>query len=118
MRSRLLPRPRQGRDPLVDQAAEAGERFEPGDAIGRERLIALERENPRSQPFVVRVTPAGARLAVERVQPLSQPRDREFEVDGMPNNAGKGYVDYVLWGDDDKPLALVEAKRTNAAAAS
>jgi type I restriction enzyme R subunit len=36
----------------------------------------------------------------------------EFEVAGMPNNLGKGFVDYVLWGDDGKPLALVEAKRT------
>ncbi|MCK9397118.1 MAG: DEAD/DEAH box helicase family protein [Methylobacter sp.] len=36
----------------------------------------------------------------------------EIEVAGMPNNAGLGYVDYVLWGDDGKPLALVEAKRT------
>ena len=30
----------------------------------------------------------------------------------MPNNKGKGFVDYVLWGDDGKPLGLVEAKRT------
>ena len=30
----------------------------------------------------------------------------------MPNNTGEGFVDYVLWGDDGKPLALVEAKRT------
>jgi len=36
----------------------------------------------------------------------------EIEVTGMPNNEGKGFVDYVLWGDDGKPLALVEAKRT------
>ena len=36
----------------------------------------------------------------------------EIEVTGMPNNAGVGFVDYVLWGDDGKPLALVEAKRT------
>lgn len=43
---------------------------------------------------------------------LDQERDREFEVAGMPNNQGKGFVDYVLWGDDGKPLALVEAKRT------
>ena len=43
---------------------------------------------------------------------LDQPRDREFEVHGMPNAEGKGYVDYVLWGDDGKPLAVVEAKRT------
>ncbi|MDD4523082.1 MAG: DEAD/DEAH box helicase family protein [Methanosarcina sp.] len=43
---------------------------------------------------------------------LDQPRDREFEVSGMPNESGVGFVDYVLWGDDGKPLALVEAKRT------
>lgn len=43
---------------------------------------------------------------------LDQTRDREFEVSGMPNNQGRGYVDYVLWGDDGKPLAVVEAKRT------
>lgn len=36
----------------------------------------------------------------------------EVEVVGMPNNEGKGFVDYVLWGDDGKPLALIEAKRT------
>jgi type I restriction enzyme, R subunit len=36
----------------------------------------------------------------------------EIEVAGMPNAAGKGFVDYVLWADDGKPLALVEAKRT------
>ncbi len=36
----------------------------------------------------------------------------EIEVAGMPNNEGKGFVDYVLWGDDGKPLALIEAKRT------
>jgi type I restriction enzyme R subunit len=37
---------------------------------------------------------------------------REYEVSGMPNKSGTGYVDYVLWDDNGKPLALVEAKRT------
>lgn len=27
-------------------------------------------------------------------------------------NLGDGFVDYVLWGDDGKPLAVVEAKKT------
>lgn len=44
--------------------------------------------------------------------PLDQPRDREFEVSGMTTPNGQGFVDYVLWGDDGKPLALVEAKRS------
>jgi len=43
---------------------------------------------------------------------LGQSRDREYEVSGMPNNEGKGFVDYVLWGEDGKPLAVVEAKRS------
>ncbi|MDB5970273.1 MAG: type restriction protein res subunit [Hydrocarboniphaga sp.] len=43
---------------------------------------------------------------------LDQKRDREYEVGGMPNMQGQGFVDYVLWGDDGKPLAVVEAKRT------
>lgn len=51
-------------------------------------------------------------LLKEAGWPLDQARDREFPVTGMPNQQGKGFVDYVLWGDDGKPLALVEAKRT------
>lgn len=51
-------------------------------------------------------------LLAEAGWPLDQPHDREFRVAGMPNTAGGGFVDYVLWGDDGKPLALVEAKRT------
>lgn len=43
---------------------------------------------------------------------LDPARNFEIEVTGMPNNEGTGYVDYVLWGDDGKPLMLVEAKRT------
>ena len=36
----------------------------------------------------------------------------EYPVQGMPNDKGEGFVDYVLWGDDGLPLAVVEAKRT------
>lgn len=40
----------------------------------------------------------------------------EYPVTGMPTadgrGSGPGKVDYVLWGDDGKPLAVVEAKRT------
>ena len=37
----------------------------------------------------------------------------EHAVQGMPNATVQGFVDYVLWGDDGKPLALVEAKRSS-----
>lgn len=41
--------------------------------------------------------------------------ETEYEVQGMPvstNKTGTGYVDYVLWDDNGKPLAVVEAKST------
>ena len=37
----------------------------------------------------------------------------EIKVQGMPNNQGIGFVDYVLFGYDGKPLAIVEAKKTS-----
>ena len=45
---------------------------------------------------------------------LTVPRTIEFEVKGMPHDGGIGYADYVLWGDDGKPLGVVEAKKTMA----
>ncbi|EKX55908.1 Type I restriction-modification system, restriction subunit R [Rhodobacter sp. AKP1] len=51
-------------------------------------------------------------LLEEAGWPLDKPQDIEFPVEGMPNQQGKGYVDYVLWGSDGLPLAVVEAKRT------
>lgn len=36
----------------------------------------------------------------------------EVELPGMPNHSEVGYADYVLYGDDGRPLAVVEAKRT------
>lgn len=37
----------------------------------------------------------------------------ETQVSSMPNKNNKGFVDYVLWGEDGKPLAVVEAKRAS-----
>ncbi len=37
----------------------------------------------------------------------------EIRVQGMPNSSGIGYCDYVLYGRDGKPLAIVEAKKTS-----
>lgn len=36
----------------------------------------------------------------------------EVELSGMPNKSGAGYADYVLYGSDGRPLAVIEAKRT------
>ena len=36
----------------------------------------------------------------------------EVKLHGMPNKSETGYADYVLYGDDGKALAIVEAKRS------
>ncbi|GAA3639520.1 DEAD/DEAH box helicase family protein [Microbacterium awajiense] len=47
---------------------------------------------------------------------LDGERDREWPISGIPSASGTGKVDYVLWGDDGAPLAVVEAKRTTKSA--
>lgn len=37
----------------------------------------------------------------------------EIKVEGMPNGTGEGFCDYVLYGRDLRPLAVVEAKKTS-----
>jgi type I restriction enzyme R subunit len=46
---------------------------------------------------------------------LREGYELEYEVTGMPkstNPSGIGFVDYVLWGDNGLPLAVIEAKKT------
>ncbi|CAB1247622.1 Type I restriction-modification system R subunit [Ruminococcaceae bacterium BL-4] len=37
----------------------------------------------------------------------------EYPIEEMPNKSGKGAADYVLFGDNGLPLAVIEAKRTS-----
>lgn len=46
---------------------------------------------------------------------LKKGHNIEFPVEGMPkstNKSGVGYADYVLWGNNGLPLAVIEAKST------
>jgi type I restriction enzyme R subunit len=124
--------------PSASQTAEQLQRLEAGLRERDEKLAALlaDRTTIDEELKRLRAEVAAAKLAAiaqpdthdyseaetrdyfidlllkEAGWPLDQLRDREFEVSGMPNNHGKGFVDYVLWGDDGKPLGLIEAKRT------
>lgn len=40
----------------------------------------------------------------------------EYPVVGMPNETGIGYVDYVIWGDTGKIIAVLEAKKASESA--
>ena len=88
----------------------------------RERLAAIKAENetvPETRDWNENTTRRLIiDLALQRAGwPLDQEHDREYEVTGMPNASGVGHADYVLWGDDGKPLAVVEAKKTTVDAA-
>lgn len=37
---------------------------------------------------------------------------QEVKLKGLPTPSGDGFADYVLYGDDGKPLAVIEAKKT------
>ena len=100
-----------------DAAAEARKEIESELEALRERLAAIKAENEgvhethdwnedKTRTLIID-------LDLERAGwPLDREQDREYEVTGMPNESSIGYADYVLWGDDGKPLAVVEAKKT------
>ena len=49
------------------------------------------------------------------VGPNGTPTDQvtqEVKVENQPTKTGTGYADYVLWDDNGKPLAVIEAKKT------
>lgn len=37
---------------------------------------------------------------------------REYPVRGMPGESGEGFADYVMWGENGLPVAVIEAKKT------
>jgi type I restriction enzyme, R subunit len=100
-----------------DAADEARRELEDELEALRERLAAIKAENeavPDTRDWNEDQT---RRLLIDfdlqrAGWQLDQARDREYEVAGMPSESGVGYADYVLWGDDGKPLAVVEAKKT------
>ena len=101
----------------LDAADDARKEIEGELEALRERLAAIRAENetvPETRDWNESKTrKLIIDLALQRAGwPLDREHDREYEVTGMPNTSGLGYADYVLWGDDGKPLAVVEAKKT------
>ena len=111
------------------KAREAAEKVALASEEGRARLDA---ENAALRAEVAAAKVANAKIADDHDYGEAETRDKfidlllgeagwsfdrpghdtELRVTGMPNGQGVGFVDYVLWADDGKPLGLVEAKRT------
>jgi type I restriction enzyme, R subunit len=127
---RTSPIPPQTREQLKRLEVELAEKAEKlTDILGQKRTLDEELQRLRDEIAVVKkansaildthdYTEEETRdyfvdlLLKEAGWPLDQKRDREFPVTGLPTEKGTGFVDYVLWGADGKPLGLVEAKRT------
>ena len=62
-------------------------------------------QETRKQYIDAMLRDAGWRLGADWLE--------EVELQGMPNQAQVGFADYVLYGDNGKPLAVIEAKRTS-----
>lgn len=133
-----LPDPRAVQQTSLAQVEDLNERLQEAERlaeIARERLLGQAKLE--EELLLLRQEVAIARREAERVPDdhdyseaqtrdflidlllaeagwhLTSGRDREFQVSGMPPGTGVGFVDYVLWGDDGKPLGIIEAKRTH-----
>lgn len=56
---------------------------------------------------------AGWEVMEQKNLPSASKAGIEIEVHGLPSGSGTGFCDYVLYGDDGLPLAVIEAKRTS-----
>ncbi|WP_276879373.1 DEAD/DEAH box helicase family protein [Bacteroides heparinolyticus] len=60
---------------------------------------------------------AGWKISERKGEIIARQACIEVEVQGMPNESGVGYADYVLFNAGGMPLAVIEAKRTSKNAA-
>ncbi|GAL68320.1 DEAD/DEAH box helicase family protein [Jejuia pallidilutea] len=82
----------------------------------RQQVVVQERDIPQLTPELeTRQLYIDVLLKEAGWNNLKKGTDIEYPVTGMPkstNPSGKGYVDYVLWGGNGLPLAVVEAKQS------
>lgn len=123
---------------LLEKIAKLQEQHEATIAKAEESELALEKYKQQTKQAVVklkkqkqeRLIPLASEFTEAQTRQhlidvdlkeagwniLNTGRELEYPVVGMPitndNPKGNGFVDYVLWDDNGKPLALIEAKRT------
>ena len=73
--------------------------------------LSFSEETTRRRLIDTQLVAAGWRVDPEGTS--SDSVGQEHDVDHQPTATGKGKADYVLWGDNGKPLAVIEAKKTS-----
>ncbi len=86
----------------------------------RRQMASQRKDNSKARSFEVdKISEAQTRrhyidvALAEAGWYINQNCTIEEPVTGMPNATGTGFVDYVLWGKDNLPLAVVEAKKAS-----
>ncbi len=114
----LIPKSTSEKEDELTKMIEKLER-EKEEILEKMKYQKVETENKRSKDFTVKnISEAKTRklyidiLIREAGWDITEPNCREYKISGMPNKSEEGYADYVLWGKDGKPLAVIEAKKT------
>lgn len=112
------------RDAILEKAQESEATLEAFKQQTQQDVVKLKKQKQaRLKPIATEFTEAQTRQHLIDVDLkeagwniLASGRELEYPVIGMPvtadNPKGNGFVDYLLWDDNGKPLALIEAKRT------
>ncbi len=102
-----------GKDQKLEEAIKENEKL-------REQMTKLREENETGRSYEVdKDTEAETRRKyidldlAEAGWTIGKDCLIEVPVMGMPNSSGKGYADYVLYSNNGKPLAVIEAKRSS-----
>ena len=83
---------------VIDRNSQIVSSFNFNEAETRARIIDMD------------LRAAGWKVSLDETS--TEEVGKEVQVSDQPTSTGIGYVDYVLWDDDGKPLAVIEAKRT------
>lgn len=112
------------KDAILEKAQESEATLEAFKQQTQQAVVKLKKQKQaRLKPIATEFTEAQTRQHLIDIDlkeagwnVLAKGRDLEYPIIGMPitvdNPKGNGFVDYVLWDDNGKPLALIEAKRT------
>ena len=97
-------------DKLVEAAApEAASSTAPVEPVPS----TLTEAETREKYIDLMLCEAGWEIMTEKGLEAASRACIEIKVLGMPNDGGVGYADYVLFGSNGKPLAVIEAKKTS-----
>lgn len=89
-------------------ATELGKLKEEGQKVAS--VLQFSEETTRRQLIDSMLVDAGWNVGLRGK--VTQQVGQEIQLSTMPTESGEGYADYVLYADDGKPLAVIEAKKT------